>query len=109
MSRVDTPIIDYIDLKFNNQTNSVSFKFQVNINSVNEEGLYLLNFFNCFESDILNKYSSQTENDVTGAKNSNLSAGSQDDKYFLSEFYVYNGNANFDRKFSINLDVSFMF
>jgi hypothetical protein len=108
----DSPIIDHLDLKYSNETNTISFKFQVNIKSSNEEGLYLLNFFNCFESDLLDKLnngdlsSSYTKTNQSKQQLPTKNRINSQDKYYLSDFNVYYGGDDFENKFSINLDVS---
>ena len=111
----DSPIIDHLDLKYSNETNTISFKFQVNIRNSNEEGLYLLNFFNCFESDLLDKLNNgdlSSSNSKTNQSKQQLPAQNRinsQDKYYLSDFNVYYGGGDFDNKFSINLDVNYFF
>jgi hypothetical protein len=104
----DSPIIDHLDLKYSNETNTISFKFQVNIKNSNEEGLYLLNFFNCFESDLLDKLNNGDLSSSVSKTNQSKQQNriNSQDKYYLSDFNVYYGGGDFDNKFSINLDVN---
>ena len=49
-----------------------------------------------------------SESSSTSARQQNRLNAAQD-KYFMSDYYIYNGDGNFGNKFSINLDVNNFF
>lgn len=82
------------NIGFNITNSSLSFKFEMTVNSPSEEGLYILSFFNCFQptkDDLVLKKTKATQSTVKT---------SLDDRNY---FFEYNSNNNI--KFGVNLDI----
>lgn len=78
-------------------------KFEVDIGA-NEEGLYLFNFYNCLQPDILGKYDSLLKSSINKL-NKTIEAKTDSGNIFeLSDNYVIERNQA-DSHYGINLDV----
>ncbi|CAF0976839.1 unnamed protein product [Brachionus calyciflorus] len=49
--------IDYFRFNFSEKTSTLNFQIEINIKTINEEGLYQFSFYNCFQPDVFGKYS----------------------------------------------------
>ena len=97
---------DKTDVIYFNVTNNASFvfKFEVNIKTTNEEGLYILSLFNCFQPQNLNYKLSEEDFNIK-----KTSTRMNDPLSLAAEKSVKETKASFDFndiKYGINLEVN---
>lgn len=100
-------ILKMLDLKVDENKGTVSFNFQVDIGA-NEEGLYVFNFFNCLQPDVLGRYDSLLKSSINTMnktiKASDSSGGQGVNVFELSDNYVIEHSQG-ESHYGIGLDL----